>query len=282
MSEALAVLNQQPIQFYGKVLDQDGAPVAGAKVTGGVMVQTKWMNGEITNYYTTTGGNGLFAFEGLAGRDISIWLEKAGYDFRNGDHTLFKYSHLTNETERHTPDVNAPVVFTMWKQKGPEALVHTKLSRASVPVDGSPVAFDLLTGEKTLAGGDLVVKLERNPIHVQRGQRFDWKATIEVPNGGLLEIKDTYPNEAPAEGYIPSLIIDMPASSADWQSSLSGSFYVRSRGGQNHARLNLRITADYEPPPTALTFEAYINPSGSRNLEYDHSKDITAQYRQGR
>jgi hypothetical protein len=223
----------------------------------------------------------VFAFEGLAGRDMSIWLEKSGYEFRNENNTLFKYSQLTDQTERHQPDVSAPVVFTMWRQKGPRALVHTKLSRASVPVDGNAVAFDLLTGEKTLAGGDIVVRIERNPLHIQRGQPFDWKATIDVPNGGLLEIKDAYPNEAPAEGYRPSVIINMPADSPNWRSSLTSSFYIKSRGGQNHARLDIRMTIDYEPPPASLTLEAYVNPSGSRNLEYEPSRDITAHYRQG-
>lgn len=277
MSEALAVLNHQPIQFYGKVLDQDGAPVAGAKVTGGVMVQTKWMNGEIKNSYTTTDGAGLFAFNGLAGRDISIWLEKPGYEFKNGDHTLFKYSKLTKESERHTPDANAPVVFTMWKQKGPESLVHTKLSRLSVPVDGTAVEFDLITGQKTTGGGDLVVKLERNPVHIQRGQRFDWKVTLEVPNGGLIEIGDAYPNEAPAEGYEASTVVEMPVNSTEWQSSVTRGYYIKSRGGQSYARVNLRITADYEPPPTGVTLEAFVNPSGSRNLEYDSTKSADAQ-----
>lgn len=280
MSEALTRLNHRPIQFYGKVLDQNSAPVVAAKVTGGVMVQTKWMNGQITSYYTTTDQDGLFAFEGLAGRDISIWLEKGGYEFRNNDHTLFKYSALTTEAERHAPDANAPVVFTMWRQRGPEALVHTKLRRAGVPVDGNPVAFDMLTGEKTFDEGDLVVKLERSPVHVQRGQRFDWKATIEIPSGGLQEIKDAYPNEAPVEGYKSSWVTHMRADSTEWQSSISGSFYIKSRGGQTYARMNLRITVDYEPPPVVLTFEAYVNPHGSRNLEYDSNRDVTLQYRQ--
>ena len=36
MSEILAMTSRTPIAFYGKVIDQRGSPIAGAKVTAGV------------------------------------------------------------------------------------------------------------------------------------------------------------------------------------------------------------------------------------------------------
>src|SRR6185436_2524437 len=50
MSRALATFNHQPIEFYGKVVDQNVQPVPGVNVQGGVMIQTKWMNGHIENH----------------------------------------------------------------------------------------------------------------------------------------------------------------------------------------------------------------------------------------
>jgi hypothetical protein len=45
----------------------------------------------------------------------------------------------------------------------------------------------LLTGKQTSAEADLVLKLERNPIHIDRRARFSWRVILEVPDGGLLE-----------------------------------------------------------------------------------------------
>lgn len=60
MSEALAVLNHRPIEFYGKLVDQSGKPVGGAKVFADVMVAKAWMTGKGEFHYTATDENGLF------------------------------------------------------------------------------------------------------------------------------------------------------------------------------------------------------------------------------
>ena len=275
MSALLTMTSQTPISFFGKVIDQQGAPVAGVKVTATAEVVRRFMEENWVRQSTLSDSRGLFQFVGLHGQSLSVFLEKAGYQYKSNN-LVYEYSIHSPEKERHRPDPAAPVVFTMAKLKGAEPLIHYRV-RIDAPVNGSPTSFDLLTGKKLPSGGDVVVKVDRQPEHIQRGQRFDWKATIEVPGGGIAELNDAYPTEAPADGYEPQFTIEMPAAGKEWEDSATHSFYLKLRDGKFYARLRLEITADYEPPPTGVTLEAWVNPSGSRNLEYDPAKQASAR-----
>lgn len=274
MSAILARDSRRPIEFYGRVIDQDGNPVAGAKVRGAAEIVERWMDQRWDERFVTSDAGGYFHFSGLHGQRLVVSPNKEGYEYKS-ENSLFSYSGLTAEKERHRPDPKTPVVFTMWKLAGPEELTHARFRRAEVPVDGTPTSFDLVTAKKVPAGGDLIVKIERHPLHIQRGQRFDWKAILEVPTGGIIQHDDVYPNRAPSEGYASRFTIDMPGTSAEWQSSATRSFYVKARDATLYARMTLRITADYEPPPTGVSLEAWVNTTGSRNLEIDpHSPAV--------
>jgi hypothetical protein len=88
----------------------------------------------------------------------------------------------------------------------------------------------------------------------------------------LVEITDLYPNEAAAEAYQPSVTITMSADDKNWTSSLNRSYYFQS--GQMYGRMTINVMANFQPPPTLFDAGIYINPSGSRNLEFDSSKQI--------
>jgi len=144
----------------------------------------------------------------------------------------------------------------------------------AIPCNGTPASFDLLTGKKVSSGGDLVVTLTRNPVNISRGTPFDWSVTLSVTDGGLMEIKDLYPNEAPATGYQPSITFNMPKNMKDWDAALNRSFYFKGENGKNYGRMTIDIQADFQPPPTLFGANVLINPAGSRNLEFDPSKEI--------
>ncbi len=52
--------------------------------------------------------------------------------------------------------------------------------------------------------------------------------------------------------------------------------FFKSRGGQNYGKVTINLMANYEPPPTHFEIDAYVNPAGSRNLEIDPKKVMTA------
>jgi len=266
IQKILDVENLKSLDFYGKVVDQHGQPVVGAKVSGSVLINVGLAHSGHKDYFTETDSQGEFQFVGIHGMKIGIWLEKTGYRF---DSNL--YVQRPPNWESHDPKNR--VVFKMWKLKGPEPMVHSKINSA-IPVDGTTVNFDLLTGKKASTGGDLTVKLLRNPINIVPGKSFDWSFTLEIHNGGFAEIADLYPNEAPADGYQSFIETNIPADMKNWRSNLTHSYYFNCRDGKVYGRMTVEFWAGAQGPVTGFFADIYVNPSGSRNLEYDRAKEI--------
>ena len=260
MQMILSAQNGRQIDIYGKVVDQYGVPVAGAKIRGNIATLS-FDGSPNPDVFTETDGSGLFKFNDLHGANFGVALTKDGYAPYVGN----------NWSKDYQPDPANPMVFTMYKLQGAEPMVYTKI-HDYVPCDGTEVHYDLLTGKKVATGGDLVVKLTRNPVDIVRGKPFDWEISMQVESGGLIEVHDPYPYQAPAEGYAPSLVILHKAGDKDWTSRLNSSYYVKAQGGKVYARVTVSVFADYQPPPTAFDVGIYANPSSSRNLEYDATK----------
>ena len=265
MSKVLSTLNDQPIVFYGKLIDQNNDPVEGATVTGSVLISTKFMDQRKEDHTTTTGSNGLFQFEGLHGMSMGIWFKKEGYEFTSNN-TSFTYSAMYQDKERHHPDANAPVIFKIWKLQGPQQLVKIG-ANAYLPCDGSSASFDLISHRRVTDGGDITVSIIRNPVNLQGAKQFDWKAVLQVNNGGIVAESDQYANEAPTDGYQSQLIIDMPQSATPWTADFHRTYYLKMRGGQ-YGRVTLGIYAAFDQPKVPFNFGGYANPTmGSRILE---------------
>jgi hypothetical protein len=253
--------NAKPLDFYGRVVDQEGRPVPGVKIRAGIglVVSFTQSGGHFVNSETDSGGN--FQFLGLHGAGMGPFiLSKDGYSYDQNSPTSSRPSD-------YVPDAERPVIFHVWKLKGPEPMVHVKV-HAYVPCDGTPEGFDVLTADADPAG-DLVITLTRNPVQIDRNRPFDWSATVEIRNGGgLIPINDSYPYEAPAGGYEPKVTIDMPTANKSWRDSFDQSYYFMSGNGKVYGRMEVRIKADFQPPPTLFNVDIYANPAGSRNLEY--------------
>jgi len=278
MSEKLAILNDQPIVFFGKVVDQHNQPVPNAKVRGGVMVEKVWMGGKFVEHYTTTDAAGNFSFQALRGAEIVIQPSKEGYEFRS-DNRNFIYSLLRRETERHNPDPSAPVVFTMWKQQAAEPLISGD-KFLGIKGDGTPFTIDLLKGRKVEGRGvegDLIVSV-RQPPSIADGQRFDWSFEIEALGGGLIVADaEQYLNEAPAEGYEPRIAQVLKAADREWSEVVRRTLFVKSRNGTVFGRVSVELRANYQG---AAVFSAryHVNPKpGSRNLQRDPLKQATVR-----
>jgi hypothetical protein len=269
MQQVWATENTTPQDLYGRVIDHYGQPVPEAEVDGNLA----WIQGvdvgeKTKTYRTTTDSKGDFQFTGVFGWQLGVVPHKLGYELE----LRSNYRAMKKPPEGKT-SATSRAIFTMWKLKGPEAMVHTKI-HAYIPCDGTSVVFDLLTGKKANAEGDVMVKLLRNPVNIVRGKPFDWSVALEIANGGMTEIADMYPYEAPATGYESSVTINMPVEMKNWDATHTRSYYVKARNGQVYGRITVNIQADFQPPPTLFDVDIYVNPSSSRNLEFDPSKQI--------
>ena len=157
------------------------------------------------------------------------------------------------------------------KMKDPEPMVHSEIE-VGIPCDGTQRNFDLLTGHRVENGGDLTVSFARDPVDIVPGKHFDWELVLGVPQGGLIQVTDLYANEAPADGYLPSITIEMSSETNTWTDSFVNTYYLKNRGGSVFGRVKIHLTGSYQPPPTHFKIDAYLNSAGSRNLEVDPSK----------
>jgi hypothetical protein len=249
---------------YGKVVDQSGNPLAEVKVVGNVDLAF----GDSKAYKTTTDAQGLFHFLGLRGQGLGVELEKNGY--------YFDYmSPSADRPNSYLPDPNNPLIFTMWKMRGAEPMVHDKKFYGINP-DGRVFTIDLLNKQKiegTNAVGDLWVQIQR-PAKIKRGEKFDWSLVITAIGGGVIEVTNTgYLYEAPESGYQQTYEVHMTAADPSWQEQISRTFYIKSRDGKVYGHFHVNIIPNYNDT-SVFDMESYVNPAGSRNLEFDPSKQI--------
>jgi hypothetical protein len=258
-----------PIAFWGKVVDQFDSPIPGARIQ---MEIREWhlrllspLEPDFQTFEQTTDAFGVFHLANARGDVLTIKsLNKDGYTASQNSLRSFGYNISTN----HLPDPNNPVTVRMWKKEGPQPLESKRLSRVGIPCDGTPVAFDLLTGKKSQARKDLTVTLVRNPQNLtSRGDKYDWTAVLQVHDGGLIESADEFMFLAPDGGYEPLFRVEMTKESPNWSSHLEKQFYIRLRSGSVFGKISVRLSTNYQPPPAGLTMEITMNPTGSRSLE---------------
>lgn len=265
MTDIWAGANGRPQDFYGKAVDQHGNPVEDATAMGTLMqiqgIDTATKKETLT---AKTDANGDFEFIGHHGWQLGVVVAKEGYEVGrgNGVYEAPNRDDITNPTQR--------AVFHMWKPEGSEPMTLARIS-SYLPLNGSSISFNLLTGAKTVSGGDMTVTYKRSALNASGGKPFDWSITFKISEGGMIEQSDAYPNEAPAEGYAPSINIDMSSTTPQWSPSLSRYFYFKCRGGQDYGRISVRVTlgGGPQPHPAILNALVYTNPNGSRDLEYD-------------
>jgi len=275
MREALSSLNHKDIEFYGKVVDQSGVPIPNVNVTGSVIYNSGFASG-VDIRHTTTDAAGLFSFKGMKGRTFDYHLEKPGYEtMPEGD--AFDYTELVPEERRHHPDPRRPVLLKMWKLQGAEPLIHSGKS-FDLPPDGTPVRIDLRARKQVQTGGDLVFTLKhevwpQGTIH----HPYDWRATIEAVDGGLLEDKSRVKNLAPEEGYVRNLVFEESASQRPHHGGVDTECYLKLRGN-TFGKLTIHLNPSPGSQPSYVGLGWWLNPKpGSRNLEYDPAKQASAR-----
>lgn len=272
MAEMMLLEDSQPQFFYGKVIDQHGQPVIGAEIT--LRLNSDFGRGG--TYKTNADTSGNFQFTGLRGKSLSITAEKKGY--QNAGQGLGLKGPAGPDTSANN---RAP--FIMWKLKGPEPMVHKEISSRKIQPDGRVFTIDFLKNEiteGTNVAGDMFVQIQRPP-QVKPREQFDWSFVMTAIQGGFIEVtNDAYLNEAPESGYQPQYQMNRYATNVYNYSThelyrTDRTFFLKSRGGQVYGHFQIKdLDPAFRGGMAVLRIESYINPSGSRNLEFDSAKQV--------
>ena len=279
MLRELMQQSNKPIRFYGLVLDQDNNPIPDVKVTLSIRTTKEPIPGRIMDLFdypvVTTDTQGRFAITDAKGALLSVKsLEKPGYEASEKSINRAHYWYWRDPREVFHPDADKPEVFHMWKKTGAERLVRKGIAHP-IPYNGTPTNFDLLSGTSVASGGDIRVTLVRNPQQITYGQRnYEWTLTIEALVGGLIESDDEQMYRAPADGYQTQLVVHMPANAADWTDEKSINLYLKLDDGKKYGRAELKALIGSDRQTTPFYISSFINPSGSRNLEYNPMQNV--------
>ena len=268
LAKALAITNpiaarqlaqwQAPIEFYGKVVDENSNAVAGAKVDFHWVEIPAEDGNRTTNTQSDT--KGLFSLHGQLGPHLSVSVSKDGYYASHYWQRGFNYSLGPDII---TPDPRNPIVFSLRKKGTPESLVALNCSYR-IPRNGTPVGIDLTTGKAVTGGsGNFVVQCWTDDQGKRSGQRYDWHCLVTIPSGGLVLSDEEFAFLAPENGYALTNEIVMPADRPDWRNDVDLKFFYRLANGR-YGRMTFSMIAGGDH---FCMIDSVLNPSGSRNLE---------------
>lgn len=267
-----------PIQFYGKVIDEQNLPVVGAEVEFSWSGTSEKYGGDGVGHRTmTSDANGLFVINGIEGKGMSVRVRKDGYHSRrtwNGG--SFEYSGFWAK-EFIEPDRNEPVVFQLVKRPVAEPTLRVRQrSLPKPPVWETRIDFLAQPAEST-AGGDIVLKLTR-PSNPGYQNPFDWQLKIEGVSGAEISIsEDEFMLRAPDEGYQKAVAKEYKQVRGNSIETVK--FYVRNKARKLYAAVSVEVTPYYPNHATkedtaCFIVTATVNPNDSPNVEYDPEKDI--------
>ena len=285
-----------PITFHGVVQDQEGRPVAGAKVT------YRWP--KISNLRPpqtcfSQAPDGRFVISGGTASDLSILVQPPeGYQAIDEPHGFrsqkFRFVPLPSRIADNyalqgkavpppfKSDPLHPVVFKVEKI-GPADAVLTGEKQIPLPKTGETRYFsvarkaprfgeakdpeDFSIGFKlTVNEADFIVPTKKRTYRKQ----YPWSLQVTVPGGGIRLVgRGESRQQAPEDGYSDSVDFTFPKDMDEtwWTDGIRGSLFVKFANG-SYARVDLSGALPY------FEMRSVYNPTGSRNLRLDPSKDI--------
>jgi len=263
--------NLKPINVYGKVLDNAGKSVEGAKI------KVQWEHtgykilGQIETRWVETDKEGRFIIE-LGKADIEPHIYEvacAGYEFTREYSSYFANDQTGENNPLLSTLEDRPVVLTLRRKGGATFLM------------GEDFNFQFLAGESgKVKGYDFVQKhrIQDPAKPILNGETLfcdlQAKATFNTNNsawtvemkpgnsGGGIVASDKMLYEAPRDGYQPEYIIV----TKDRKYPNEKYVYLKSRDPTVYTRVEIEhITANKEY--LRLSGRAVTNPYGERNLE---------------
>lgn len=264
-----------PINFWGKVVDQNGKPIAGVNVSYSrqterpILPGVPWANSQVHKEKTITDGNGNFSITGMKGHYLAIeGFNKNGYRMpEQFVSARASYDYFgSGPSGKFTPDKERPVEFLMIEEKtGRDLVVYNKRGTGMrIPADGTPVRWNLWTG-KSDPVGELQIVFHREPTtSVIAGQAVKWDAKVEVVGGAVTEAAyDEMIWKAPTDGYRP--VVDYPKNEQR-RGTPSRAFYIKTADGK-YGRVHLDLYPYDDGATVRMFIRTWMNPEpSSRSL----------------
>jgi hypothetical protein len=253
---------KQPINFYGRVVDENNAVVVGASV------HFEWTDISPTGTSeanTVSDENGLFSLTSRHGKRLIVDVSKNGY-YSSGNARGGAFEYANPFDGLFHPDPMNPVVFHLRKKGVGVDLIasHAPMStfiRIAPPTNGAPVFLDFFS-QKINDAGQLKIEGWKEGKDFKTAQN-NWALRLTIPDGGFAENTDEFPFEAPDTDYLPVVEWHFTNGTPDWRGVINKKYYMKFGNPPRYGRITVDTTA-FSP---GVLLEFAINPDGSRNLE---------------
>jgi hypothetical protein len=249
----------RPIQFYGKVVDENEQPIAGANIK---FIWTQFHPEASYETNVLSDANGLFSLGNATGKGLEAYVEKSGYyPVKSRNENYYEFSGMRGPPFQ--PDPINPVIFYL-RKKGPGVDLLTSQHGMSPELtisglrDGTPLRVDFFS--KKMGG---VGQLELSAIKPRQGEPVTgWSFRMSIPEGGFVEYNDEFPFQAPETGYQPTVEFHFKPGETNWTNRLSKDYYIVFGQPPKYGRIHVE-TGIYQ----GVRLQYAINPEGSRDLE---------------
>ncbi len=280
-----------------QVVDEEGHPIVGAKVGVGFNYNTGWgTNNESNHGFSDTEGN--FTATGGGNGHVSYGAKKEGYYNSHYSYDFIKTGIL--RWEPHNPELQ--VMLRKIENPVPMYARDIRTSPIEIPAVDKDVGFDLIEFDWVSPYGrgvhsDFIFHLDKGIID---RKNFDEKLTIFFlnSNDGIQPYYEEMqygsdfklPRAAPMGGYQTKL--ELHAWRAPDDNSVQRNFdfvkndlnyFFRIRSQDKDGEVSQAMYGKILEPirfsalrsPTAkIAFKYYLNPDGSKNLEYDPKRNL--------
>lgn len=265
MKELIGNDYNTPIDFWGKVIDENGNPLADVKAE--ITVDE---HAAKKKYVTSSDDKGMFELLGKKGARARIKVFLDGYaptsDEKIGSKVSARTIYYSSKAmpAYAPPTKDNPQIFVLRKKNPVANLAHDFKKRVSVGENGETQKIELKTERKAIG---LEVRCWSSCPVPFTYDRYDWRAEIEIAGGKIQAITELEPVSAPTEGYQQVFQVEMPKDTQEnWlRSSPNGqrNFWVLfDDGTYAKARIEVKTGRTHE-----VDVEVWCNLDGTNNFE---------------
>lgn len=259
-----------PINFWGRVTDQDGLQLSDVAVTYAYSIDhgndqgVAWIQEEIRRGEVGSGADGSFAILGLKGHDLTIEsLTKPDYAYKMRlNHSYNFYGDAPSG--RFISNQDKPIMFAMIHTGRLEPLIQSK-GTLHVRGDGIPEHWNLWSGEADPSGEFAVIFRADPGVSATPAQVVNWSVDLEIVGGGITEAPwEEEVRRAPESGFLTT--VSYPKVDQK-QGVPHRSFYLRTADGK-YGRIQVELSTSHDGRSARCFITGDMNPRpGSRNLE---------------
>ena len=306
-SEAL----KRAVQYGAKgkvtlcVIDDQGLPVTNAYVNAGFYNPKKKDN--VAEGRTNT--NGVFVAKGLSVSDLNYMVTKSGYYKSSGRYLFARRGENCVQNGRWQPW--NPTLTVLLKLKRNPVAMYAKGVSSKVPVLGQAVGYDLVKGDWVAPHGQ---GKQADMLFSVRGTFKSYmdrmtSVTISFPNeyDGIQTLKNRSkyhgkskyiaPYHVPESNYKPHWTYERRISprrgeriNAIPSKDTVFAYRIRTKIDKDgnivsalYGKIYGDITCDFtKKKDIEIYFTYYLNPDGSRNIEFDPTKNLFKSSRRNR